>query len=57
MSFGSPPGLICMPMFAHIAGFPVEETLAGLGPLLVVTGGWCVAALRTRLGTRRREVE
>ena len=46
-----------MPVFAHIAGFPVEESLAGLGPLLVVTCGWCVATLRARLGSRRREVE
>jgi hypothetical protein len=44
-----------MPVFAHIAGIPVEETLAAFGPVLAVTGGCWLAALRSRL--RKREPE
>jgi hypothetical protein len=36
-------------VFAHIAGMPLEETLAGFGPVLLMAGGGCVAALRARL--------
>jgi uncharacterized membrane protein len=44
-----------MVVFAHIAGLPLEETLASFGPVLLVAGGGCVAALRARLA-RLREV-
>jgi hypothetical protein len=57
MSLGTTRGLTRMPFFGHIAGVPVEEALASLGPLVLVTGGWCLAALRSRLGTRRRGIE
>jgi hypothetical protein len=40
--------------FAHIAGLPVEETLAMLGPLAAVAGGGCLATLRHHLRRRRR---
>ena len=38
---------------AHIAGIPVEESLAGLVPMVAVFGAWCAAAVRTRLPGRR----
>jgi hypothetical protein len=34
---------------AHIAGIPVEETIASLGPALVLTFASASALLRTRL--------
>jgi hypothetical protein len=40
-------------VFAHIAGMPLEETLAGFGPVLLLAGGGCVAALRARLARLR----
>jgi uncharacterized membrane protein len=39
---------------AHIAGMPVEETVASFGPVLLVAGGGFVAALRARLARMRR---
>ena len=38
---------------AHIAGMPVEETIASLGPALLVTFGAASATLRTRLRRAR----
>ena len=35
-------------MFAHVAGVPVEETLAAFGPVLAVSVSACVAWLRAR---------
>jgi hypothetical protein len=35
--------------FAHIAGMPVEETIASLGPALVLMFGAASATLRARL--------
>jgi hypothetical protein len=40
-------------VFAHIAGMAVEETVASFGPVLLVAGGGCVAALRARLARLR----
>jgi hypothetical protein len=37
-------------VFAHIGGMPVEETVVGLGPLLMAMGGYCWAMVRSRLG-------
>ena len=34
---------------AHIAGMPVEETIASLGPALLLTFGAASATLRARL--------
>ena len=34
-------------IFAHLGGFPVEETLASLGPVLLAFGG-VAAKLRAR---------
>jgi hypothetical protein len=42
-----------MVVFAHIAGMPVEETVASFGPVLLMAGGGCVAALRARLARLR----
>jgi hypothetical protein len=42
-----------MVVFAHIAGMPVEETVASFGPVLLAAGGGCVAALRARLARLR----
>ena len=42
-----------MVVFAHIAGMPVEETVASFGPVLLLAGGGCVAALRARLARLR----
>jgi hypothetical protein len=41
-----------MPMFAHIAGIPVEETALSFGPVVGVVGGFAV--MRLRAGLRRR---
>ena len=38
---------------AHIAGIPVEETLASLGPALLLTFGAASATLRVRLRRAR----
>jgi len=38
-----------MPVLAHIAGLPVEETMASFAPVVAVAGGCCVATLRARL--------
>ena len=37
-------------VFAHIGGMPVEESIAGLGPLLLATGGYVWAMVRSRIG-------
>jgi hypothetical protein len=42
-----------MVVFAHIAGMPVEETVASFGPVLLLASGGCVAALRARLARLR----
>ena len=42
-----------MVVFAHIAGMPVEETVATFGPVLLVAGGGFVAAVRARLARIR----
>jgi hypothetical protein len=40
--------------FAHIAGMPVEETLASLGPALLIGSGLAWAKLRAQIsGTKR----
>jgi hypothetical protein len=39
--------------FAHIGGIPIEETLAPLGPALVVAFGVAWAQLRARLRSVR----
>jgi hypothetical protein len=39
--------------FAHIAGMPVEETIASLGPALLLTLGAASATLRARLRRAR----
>ena len=36
---------------AHIAGIPVEETIASLAPALLLTFGAASATLRARLGS------
>jgi hypothetical protein len=38
-----------MPLPAHIAGLPVEETVATFAPVVAVAGSCCVATLRARL--------
>jgi hypothetical protein len=47
-----------MPVLAHIAGLPVEETIATFAPVVAVAGGCCAATLRARLrrmhGARER---
>jgi len=35
-------------VIAHIGGIPVEETVAGFGPVVAVAGGCCIATLRAR---------
>jgi hypothetical protein len=35
--------------FAHVGGFPIEETLGALGPALLVAFGVALAQLRARL--------
>jgi hypothetical protein len=35
-------------VIAHIGGIPVEETMAGFGPVVAVAGGCCIATLRAR---------
>jgi hypothetical protein len=35
--------------FAHIAGMPVEESIATLGPGLLATAAWAWAAVRSRI--------
>jgi hypothetical protein len=39
--------------FAHIAGMPVEETIASLGPALLLTFGAASATLRARVRRAR----
>jgi hypothetical protein len=53
MSSPAPPGPSPMTVFAHVAGIPVEEALATLGPFAIVSGGWCLALLRSRLAKAR----
>jgi hypothetical protein len=36
-------------LFAHVGGFPIEETLGTLGPALLVAFGMASAQLRARL--------
>jgi hypothetical protein len=38
-----------MIVMAHIAGIPVEETVASFAPVVAVAGGCCVATVRARL--------
>ena len=45
----SPSDVLPMPPLAHIAGVPVEETVASFLPVLAVAGGCFVATLRARL--------
>jgi hypothetical protein len=40
--------------FGHVAGLPIEETLASFGPLLLVGSGVAWANLRSRLRARTR---
>ena len=42
-----------VPVLAHIAGLPVEETVASFAPVVAVAGGCCVATLRARLRRMR----
>lgn len=42
--------------FAHIGGIPVEETLASLGPVLLLVLGAASASLRARLRRLRGSV-
>jgi hypothetical protein len=44
-----------MTISAHIAGLPVEESVATFGAALLATGSCCVVALRSRLRRPRRE--
>jgi hypothetical protein len=44
----------CMTVFAHIGGVPVEEALLSAAPVLFVTGGCWLSALRSRLERRAR---
>ena len=44
-----------IPVSAHIGGVPVEETLASLGPVLLVGVGMTVAMVRDRLRRLRPE--
>src|SRR3954468_4198949 len=41
--------LMGMAVIAHIAGIPVEETVATFAPVVAVAGGCCVARLRASL--------
>ena len=45
--------LPAMPVLAHVAGLPVEETVASFAPFVAVAGGCCVATLRARLRRMR----
>jgi hypothetical protein len=38
---------------AHIAGVPVEETLASFVPVIALAGGCCAATVRARLRRMR----
>jgi hypothetical protein len=49
-----PDALPMVPVLAHIAGMPVEETMASFAPVVAVAGGCCVATLRARLRWLRR---
>jgi hypothetical protein len=40
------------PLFAHIAGIPVEETVLSFGPVLTVAGGVMVAWVRGRFNSK-----
>jgi hypothetical protein len=44
-----PDAVPLAPVLAHIAGIPVEETVASFMPVVAVAGGCCVATLRARL--------
>jgi hypothetical protein len=35
-------------VIAHIAGIPVEETVAGFAPVVAVAGGCCIATVRAK---------
>jgi len=41
--------------FAHIAGVPVEETVASFVPVIALAGGCCVATVRARLRRVREQ--
>ena len=45
----SPMDVLPVPPFAHIAGVPVEETLATFVPFVALAGGCCVASVRARV--------
>src|SRR5215211_1869861 len=45
---------VAMTVLAHIAGVPVEETVALLAPIALSAGAGCLAALRHRLRPRSR---
>jgi hypothetical protein len=45
----SPSDVLPVLPLAHIAGVPVEETVASFVPVLAVAGGCCVATVRARL--------
>ena len=47
------PDAFAMVPFAHIAGVPVEETMASFVPVLALAGGCCVATVRARLRRMR----
>jgi hypothetical protein len=42
-----------MPVPAHVAGLPIEETVATFAPVVALAGGCCVATLRARLRRMR----
>ena len=44
-------------VLAHIAGIPVEETVAGFAPVVAVAGGCCIATLRAKWRRVRGERE
>jgi len=44
-----PDALPAVPVLAHVAGLPVEETIASFAPVVAVADGCCVATLRARL--------
>jgi hypothetical protein len=37
-------------VIGHIAGMPLEETVAMFGPVLLASGGYWLAVVRSRLG-------
>lgn len=42
-----------MPIFAHIAGIPVEETALSFGPVIAAGGGIATLKLREQMERRR----